>query len=166
MFSSGIALPSTSEVESNVDLIFSAFYAKSSRRELKIVFNLLIISNLPSLHLAFFSRLKWTFFSPKLVISINSHLVEFEHSELDLLLLMLGLLGGGVVLLLALLCATTEPQHQMEGRLLLDVVVGQGAAIFQLLAGEDQTLLIGRDTWGDKEGFVAGINKEHSTEKQ
>ena len=33
----------------------------------------------------------------------------------------------------------------MEGRLLLDVVVGQRAAVLQLLAGEDQTLLIRRD---------------------
>jgi len=29
--------------------------------------------------------------------------------------------------------------------LLLDVVVGQGAAVFQLLAGKNQTLLV----WGD-----------------
>lgn len=34
----------------------------------------------------------------------------------------------------------------MEGGLLLDVVVGQGSAIFELLSGEDQTLLVGRDT--------------------
>ena len=33
----------------------------------------------------------------------------------------------------------------MEGGLLLDVVVGQGAAIFQLLAGEDEALLIRGD---------------------
>ena len=33
----------------------------------------------------------------------------------------------------------------MEGRFFLDVVVRQGAPIFQLLAGEDQPLLI----WGD-----------------
>ena len=33
----------------------------------------------------------------------------------------------------------------MEGRLLLDVVVGEGAAVFELLAGEDQTLLVWRD---------------------
>ncbi len=33
----------------------------------------------------------------------------------------------------------------MQRRLLLDVVVGQGAAVLQLLAGEDQTLLVGRD---------------------
>jgi hypothetical protein len=30
----------------------------------------------------------------------------------------------------------------MEGRLLLDVVVGEGAAVFELLAGEDQALLV------------------------
>lgn len=36
--------------------------------------------------------------------------------------------------------------HQVEGRLLLDVVVSQGAAVFQLLAGEDQALLIRGDT--------------------
>ncbi|KAG5272393.1 hypothetical protein AALO_G00165030, partial [Alosa alosa] len=40
---------------------------------------------------------------------------------------------------------TTETQHKMEGGLLLDVVVGQGAPIFQLLASKDQTLLV----WGN-----------------
>ena len=40
---------------------------------------------------------------------------------------------------------TTETKDQVEGRLLLDVVVGKGAAVLQLLAGKDQTLLI----WGD-----------------
>ena len=39
--------------------------------------------------------------------------------------------------------ATAETQHQMEGGLLLDVVVGQGAAVLKLLAGEDQSLLVG-----------------------
>lgn len=33
----------------------------------------------------------------------------------------------------------------MKGRLLLDVVVGQGAAIFKLLAGKNQALLV----WGN-----------------
>ena len=33
----------------------------------------------------------------------------------------------------------------MERRLLLDVVVAQRAAIFQLLAREDEALLVGRD---------------------
>jgi hypothetical protein len=30
----------------------------------------------------------------------------------------------------------------MKRRLLLDVVVGEGAAVFELLAGEDQALLV------------------------
>ena len=42
---------------------------------------------------------------------------------------------------------TTQTQHQMEGRLLLDVVVTQGTAIFQLFASEDQPLLVWRDTF-------------------
>ena len=33
----------------------------------------------------------------------------------------------------------------MKSGLLLDVVVGQGPSIFQLLSSKDQTLLIGRD---------------------
>lgn len=34
----------------------------------------------------------------------------------------------------------------MESRFLLNVIVGQGAAILQLLASENQTLLVRRDT--------------------
>jgi hypothetical protein len=34
----------------------------------------------------------------------------------------------------------------VEGRLLLDVVVGQGATIFKLLASKNQALLVRRDT--------------------
>ena len=41
--------------------------------------------------------------------------------------------------------ATAQAQHQVERRLLLDVVVGQGAAVLQLLAGKDQALLVGGD---------------------
>ena len=37
----------------------------------------------------------------------------------------------------------TKSEHQMQGGLLLNVVIGKGAAILELLAGEDQTLLIG-----------------------
>ncbi len=40
--------------------------------------------------------------------------------------------------------AATEPKHQVEGGLLLNVVVTQGAAILELLAGKDESLLI----WG------------------
>ncbi|CAN6859553.1 unnamed protein product, partial [Brassica oleracea var. botrytis] len=42
--------------------------------------------------------------------------------------------------------ATTETQHQMKSRLFLNVVVSQGTTILELLAGEDQTLLVGRNT--------------------
>jgi hypothetical protein len=35
----------------------------------------------------------------------------------------------------------------MQGRLLLDVVVGEGAAVLELLAGEDETLLIRGNTF-------------------
>jgi hypothetical protein len=37
---------------------------------------------------------------------------------------------------------TAQAQDEMQSGLLLDVVVGQGAAILELLAGEDQALLI------------------------
>ncbi|KAL9261646.1 hypothetical protein AKJ16_DCAP03184 [Drosera capensis] len=37
---------------------------------------------------------------------------------------------------------TAKTQHQVKGRLLLDVIVSKGAAILQLLAGEDQPLLV------------------------
>ena len=60
---------------------------------------------------------------------------------------MLDLLGRSVDLLLALLGTTTETEDQVEGRLLLDVVVREGAAVFKLLASEDQALLVGRDAF-------------------
>jgi hypothetical protein len=40
---------------------------------------------------------------------------------------------------------TTKPEHQVEGGLLLDVVVGEGAAVLELLASEDETLLVRGD---------------------
>jgi streptomycin 6-kinase len=58
----------------------------------------------------------------------------------------LDLLGGGVDLLLALLATTTQTQDEVQGALLLDVVVGEGAAVLELLAGEDQALLVRGDT--------------------
>ena len=42
---------------------------------------------------------------------------------------------------------TTETKDQVEGRLLLDVVVREGAAIFELFASEDKTLLVGGNTF-------------------
>ena len=40
---------------------------------------------------------------------------------------------------------TTETEDQVESGLLLDVVVGEGAAVLELLAGEDQALLVRRN---------------------
>jgi hypothetical protein len=40
-----------------------------------------------------------------------------------------------------------ESSHEMECRLLLDVVVGEGAAVLELLARKDQALLIGGDAF-------------------
>lgn len=59
---------------------------------------------------------------------------------------MLNLLGGGVDLLLALLGTTTQTEHEVQGRLLLDVVVREGTTVLELLASEDQTLLVGGDS--------------------
>lgn len=97
--------------------------------------------------------------------AVRVHLVVLEDGHLDLLALVLDLLGGlnhhshvsiklndggseanVVRLLLALLGTTTKAEHQVEGRFLLDVVVAEGATVFELLAGKDQTLLVGGDT--------------------
>jgi len=42
---------------------------------------------------------------------------------------------------------TTESEHEMEGGLLLNVVVAKGPAVLKLLSGEDQSLLVGWDTF-------------------
>merc|ERR1711950_3177 len=41
--------------------------------------------------------------------------------------------------------ASSQSEHKMEGALLLDVVVGEGSSVLQLLASEDQPLLV----WGN-----------------
>ena len=41
---------------------------------------------------------------------------------------------------------TTQAEHKVESRLLLDVVIGECPAILELLAGKDQALLVWRDT--------------------
>jgi hypothetical protein len=43
------------------------------------------------------------------------------------------------------LTATAQAQHQVQRALLLDVVVGESAAVLQLLAREDEALLVGGD---------------------
>ena len=52
--------------------------------------------------------------------------------------------------------AAAQAQHQVQGRLLLDVVVGQGAAVLQLLAREDQTLLVRGDACAGREEGEGG----------
>lgn len=75
-------------------------------------------------------------------LAIAVDLVVLEHRQFDLLALVLDLLWRGVDLLLALLAATAQAQHQVQRALLLDVVVRERAAVLELLAGEDQALLI------------------------
>jgi hypothetical protein len=79
-------------------------------------------------------------------LAITVNLVVLKDGELGLLVLVLDLLGGGVDLLLALLTTTTQTKHEVKGRLLLDVVIRKSAAILELLAGEDQALLVRGDT--------------------
>ena len=43
--------------------------------------------------------------------------------------------------------SSSKSEDEMESGLLLDVVVGEGSAIFELLTSEDKSLLIGRDTF-------------------
>merc|ERR1712199_33038 len=72
-------------------------------------------------------------------------LVVLEHMKLDLLLGVLDLLRLSVGLLLALLTASAKTQDEVQSRLLLDVVVLEGAAVLELLSSEDETLLIRGD---------------------
>ena len=61
------------------------------------------------------------------VVVVN--FVVFEDRELDLLPDVFLALGLGVNLLLALFTTTAKTEDEVEGRLLLDVVVSQGAAV-------------------------------------
>jgi hypothetical protein len=46
----------------------------------------------------------------------------------------------------ARLLSATKTKHQVESRLLLDIVIGQSATILKLLTSEDETLLIRGNT--------------------
>lgn len=73
---------------------------------------------------------------------------------------MLDLLRGRVDLLLALLGSASQPQDEVQRGFFLDVVVGQGAAVFELFAGEDEALLVRRDAffvWKWKVGVSMGF---------
>jgi len=45
------------------------------------------------------------------------------------------------------LAAAAQSQHQMERGFLLDVVVGESSTVLELLTGEDEALLVGRDAF-------------------
>jgi hypothetical protein len=45
--------------------------------------------------------------------------------------------------------AAAETEHEVKGRLLLDVIVGERATVLELLSGEDEALLVGRDAARD-----------------
>ena len=73
--------------------------------------------------------------------------VVLESLKRDILVYTLDLLGLGVNLLLPLLTTTTKTEDKVEGGLLLNIVVREGTAIFELLSGEDETLLIRGDSF-------------------
>jgi len=78
-------------------------------------------------------------------LSVTVDLVVLKDGEFGLFALVLDLLGGSVDLLFALLATTTEAEHEVKGGLLLDVVVRESTAVLELLACEDQALLV----WGN-----------------
>lgn len=78
-------------------------------------------------------------------LAVTVNLVVLEDGEFGLFALVLDLLGGGVDLLFALLATTTQAEHEVKGGLLLDVVVRKSTAVLELLASEDQTLLVRGD---------------------
>ena len=53
---------------------------------------------------------------------------------------------------------TTKAEDQVKGGLLLDVVVGEGAAIFQLLSSEDKTLLVRGNSFLVLDLLLHGLN--------
>ena len=61
---------------------------------------------------------------------------------------------GGV----AATAAAAEAEDQVQRGLLLDVVVGKGAAVVQLLPGEDEPLLVRRDA-------CTQINKQQGSQQ-
>ena len=53
---------------------------------------------------------------------------------------------------------TAESEYQMEGGLLLNIVVRESSTVFELLSGEDEALLVGRDALLVLDLSLYGIN--------
>lgn len=87
-------------------------------------------------------RLDREHFSPT-----SAYLVVLEYRKLDLLPLVFDFFGCGIIFLLSLLTTTPQPEHEVKRRFLLNVVVRKSSTIFELLTGEDQPLLVRRNTW-------------------
>ena len=51
---------------------------------------------------------------------------------------------------------TSESEDEMESRLLLNVVIRESSAVFKLLSSEDESLLIGRNTF-----FILDLSPNH-----
>jgi len=70
-----------------------------------------------------------------------------NHTETDHFIhLCLSSTAFHYLIFLSQLLSTSQPQDQVQSRLLLDVVVAQGSSIFQLLTSEDKSLLVWWDT--------------------
>ena len=54
--------------------------------------------------------------------------------------------------------STAESEYQVEGRLLLNIVVRESSTVFELLSGEDEALLVGRDALLVLDLSLYGIN--------
>ena len=88
---------------------------------------------------------RWALAAELLHRAVIVDAVVLERGHLDLAVFVLNLLGSRVRLLLALLGTTTQTKYEVQGRLLLNVVIAQRAAILKLLASEDQALLVRRN---------------------
>ena len=89
---------------------------------------------------------RWALAAELLHRAVIVDAVVLERGHLDLAVFVLNLLRSRVRLLLALLGTTTQTKYEVQGRLLLNVVVTQSAAILELLTSEDQALLVRRNT--------------------
>ena len=69
-------------------------------------------------------------------------------------------LGNKVFLVIIFreLLATTKAEDQVESRLLLDVVIREGAAVLELLSSEDKTLLVRGDSFLVLDLLLHGLN--------
>lgn len=82
-------------------------------------------------------------------LAVRIDLVVLQHSKFDLLVHVRFLLGRRVGFLFVLLATTAQSEDEVERRLLLDVVIRERATVLELLAGEDEALLIRGDAYTD-----------------